>query len=341
MVQESVLTQIHAFAVNLKGELARIESSESYDSQWVACIRKAEIENPWFTKREQLRSLKSWVAILTDPSFEAELNRFPPKTTTKTVGVIAAGNIPMVGLHDAISVLLSGHNLLLKCSSEDKILLPFFLAQLSEFVVDFKARYSIVEGFKSRDINALIATGSDNTARYFEYYFRENHKIIRKNRTSVAVLDGSETQEEMEALLEDVFAYFGLGCRSITKLYLPKGFDVQRVFKAMPKFEYLANHNKYMNNYTYHKALYLMNQTPYLENGFCNLVEEESLHSPVSCLHYEFYDDIAVLNNTLTDMQEKIQCRVGVDGLALGSAQKPCFTDYADQVNTMEFLNGL
>jgi hypothetical protein len=251
-----------------------------------------------------------------------------------------AGNIPLVGLHDALCVLLANHQLKAKVSTKDKSLMNLILETLALIAPEWSAKIEAPE--KLNDIDILIATGSDNSARYFDYYFRDVKKILRKNRTSVAVLDGNETEEELKQLSDDIFLHYGLGCRNVTKLYIPKGFDLDRVFNAVFEYKDVINHNKYANNYDYNKAVYLLNKIELNENGFLLMKEDEGLHSPVGVLFYEYYENLSAVEEKLLDSAESIQAAVGsYDKLKLvpfGKAQQPELWDYADGKDTMSFL---
>jgi hypothetical protein len=259
----------------------------------------------------------------------------------KRVAVIMAGNIPLVGFHDFLTVLLFGHTIEAKLSSDDKRLLPLIGEMLITLYPDFKERIHFVERIKNPE--AVIATGSDNTARYFDYYFGKYPNVIRKNRTSIAVLKGDETKEELEKLGEDIFAYFGLGCRNVSKLYMPKNFNTDRIFEAIVGFNEVYNNNKYANNYDYHRAIFLLNKEPFLENGFAIMREHESLHTPISVIHYERYQNQDSISQTLQILKEEIQCVVGntAGAVPFGKAQQPALWDYAHGVDTVAFLIGL
>ena len=257
----------------------------------------------------------------------------------------------MVGWHDVLSVLIAGHHAVVKCSSEDKVLIPAAIRVLEETVgVEFDGRLAFVQG-TLQDVDAVIATGSANTNRYFEYYFRDLPKILRSQRTSVAVLDGSETHSELQALGSDVFRYYGLGCRSVTKLMLPRGFDLDRLFGAWVDWGFVAQNNKYANNYDYHKAVWLLNQEQLLENGFLLMKEDEGWMSPVGTLFYEWYDDLESVSSKLSESAGQLQCvstRLPASELAenvpcvsLGQTQNPSPWDYADGVDTLNFLLAL
>lgn len=304
--------------------------------------------NAWFTKDHLFRSLKAWGECLTDHSLDAWLNAYTLQTDApKTVAIVMAGNIPLVGFHDFLCVLLSGHQVHAKLSSNDQLMLPFLSKLLIAFEPRLENRISFTKE-RLEHFDAVIATGSNNTARYFEYYFKNKPHIIRKNRNSVALLTGEETKEELTLLADDIFAYFGLGCRSVSKIYVPAGYDFDAFFKAMFAYKDLINHAKYANNYDYNKAVYLMSKIKLLDNGFLVIKEDENFGSPIACVFYEYYENLANLQNTLNQKQEQIQCivRQNPDSkkyyeVGFGQAQSPQLWDYADGVDTLEFLSRL
>ena len=253
-----------------------------------------------------------------------------------------AGNIPLVGFHDFLSVLISGHSVLVKQSSNDKNLLPFLAKYLEYIEPELKGKITFTEQ-KLDNFDAVIATGSNNTARYFEYYFKDKPSIIRKNRNSVAVITGNESEQDFENLSEDVFRYFGLGCRSVSKLFVPKGYDFDTFFKGMYNQQEIINNAKYANNYDYNKAVYLMSEFDILENGFLMIKEDESYASPIASVFYEYYENTDDLKIKLWEEREKIQCVVAKgfieNEIAFGQTQHPQLWDYADGVNTLEFLS--
>lgn len=296
--------------------------------------------NGWFTKDNIRKSLEAWHLSLQKENMDKWLSAYDFSNSsngTKKVGIICAGNIPLVGLHDVICVLLSGHHALIKLSSSDDKLLPALLQVLVNFEPAFAHSFEFVEQ-KLSGQQAVIATGSNNTSRYFRYYFKDIPHIIRKSRTSVAILDGSETLEEINALGSDIFEYFGLGCRNVSKMYLPVGFDIDRFFNAIYPFNPIVNHNKYANNYDYNKAVWLLNQDNLLDNGFILLKEEKAMASPTASLYYEYYTDKVALKKSLEEVADELQCIVGHDNIAFGQAQCPSLWDYADGVDTMKFL---
>ena len=252
-----------------------------------------------------------------------------------------AGNIPLVGFHDFLSALITGNKVLVKLSSNDNILLPFIAEYLIEAEPSLKDQISFPEG-KLENFDVVIATGSDNTSRYFEYYFGKRPNIIRKNRNSVAILTGNETSDELTALGEDIFRYYGLGCRSVSKLFVAKDYDFEAFFKALYPFNAIIEQHKYANNYDYNKAVYLMSLYKILENGFLMLKEDKNYASPIATVFYEFYDSLEELKIRLSKDRNQIQCLVAngfmADEVPFGQTQKPSLTDYADNIDTVDFL---
>ncbi len=305
-----------------------------------AQLKSAKIKNPWFTNENLKFNLEQWGKTLTKENLNNWLSAYSFSENPKNVGIIMAGNIPLVGFHDLISVLLSGHNAMVKASSKDDVLMDFVINYLKNTDEDLNKSIQKVEGMQQTD--AVIATGSNNTARYFEYYFKEIPHIIRKNRTSVAVLNGNESEEDLKKLSEDIFRYFGMGCRNVTKLYLPEHFNTDLLFEAFYDWNSIINHTKYSNNYDYNRAIYLMEQQAFLDNNFVILKESQELHSPIGVIHYEFYEELDEVKKELKSNEEKIQCVVGNDfEVKLGETQKPRLSDYADGIDTMKFLNAL
>ncbi|KQS92455.1 acyl-CoA reductase [Chryseobacterium sp. Leaf394] len=311
------------------------------DLEFEQILRKSEIENPWFTQENQKLALEQWVSVLNQSQIEQWLSKYPENKIQKRVGLILAGNIPLVGFHDVISVILSNHIPVIKLSSKDKSMLPFLLKKWKE-ISNGSLQYEIVE--RLDDFDAVIATGSNNTARYLEYYFKDHHSIIRRNRTSVGVISGNETAEELRLLASDIFQYFGLGCRNVTRLFIPKDFVIDRVFESFIDFKEIINHNKYANNYDYNRAVYLLNQDKFWDNNFVMLKEDEKLFSPLSVIHFSRYENIDEVKSFIAENEENIQCVVSKDknienAVAFGEAQNPSLDTYADNVDTMEFLS--
>ena len=304
-------------------------------------LKLAKENNSWFTEENLLFATENWSKALTIEQLDKWLETTSFSTTPKQVAIIMAGNIPLVGFHDFLSVLIAGHSVLVKQSSNDKHLLPFLAKYLEYVEPDFKGKIQFTEG-KLTDFDAVIATGSNNTARYFEYYFKDKPSIIRKNRNSVAVLTGNETSTDFDNLSEDVFRYFGLGCRSVSKLFVPKGYNFDDFFKGMFTQKEIINNVKYANNYDYNKAVYLMSEFDMLENGFLMIKEDESYASPIATVFYEYYDNDDDLKIKLYEERDNIQCIVANNFLPneikFGQTQHPNLWDYADGVNTLEFL---
>jgi hypothetical protein len=316
------------------GQYMRADSDE-----WMDIKDRASRENGWFTPEFvelackqvadaflQKEILEKWAASYQLP----DENPAP-----RSVGIVMAGNIPLVGFHDLLCVFISGHIATIKTSSKDKILLPHLVSKLTEW--DETVSKLIVFAERLTGCDAYIATGSNNSAGYFDYYFRKYPNIIRRNRTSVAVLTGKESSGELEQLADDVYAYFGLGCRNVTKLYVPEGYGFEPLLNAFRKYNHLADHHKFKNNYDYNLALHLLNHKFYMSNDSILLIEEKSVFSPISQLNYEFYTDPASLKDALSG-NDDLQCIVGSAYTPFGNAQKPRIDDYADGVDTMAFL---
>jgi hypothetical protein len=305
-------------------------------------INLAEMHNGWFTQENILFALENWSNALNINDLSQWLKNHNFKDIDpKNVAIIMAGNIPLVGFHDFISVLISGHNVIVKQSSNDKRLLPYLSKYLVSVEPRFKEKIEFTEN-KLEQFDAVIATGSNNTARYFEYYFKNKPSIIRKNRNSVAILTGNETENDLMALSEDIFRYYGLGCRNVSKLFVPKDYDFQPFFNAMYHWNPIINQTKYANNYDYNKAVYLMSEFYILENGFLMIKEDQGFASPISTVFYEYYDTVEQLKSKLENDKNQIQCIVSKHVLEseipFGKTQKPELWDYADNIDTIEFL---
>jgi len=303
-------------------------------------IATSHTYNGWFTSEEVRKMFYNWSQELTEEKLLAWTSPFTYTLEPKTVAIICAGNIPMVGFHDILSVLVMGHCALIKLSTDDAVLIPLVLKIAMKFDNSLENDCQFVSG-KLVDFHAVIATGSNSSAVHFETYFGKYPHIIRKHRTSIAILDGSETEEQLHLLGKDIFDYFGLGCRNVTKVFIPEDFDLDRIFKALYSFKEIKNHNKYANNYDYNKAVWLLNKEDLLENGFIIFKQDSSLTSPVASLFYERYANMESLRQTLDSRENEIQCEVGNHAIPFGEAQKPSLNDYADQVNTLEFLSHL
>ncbi len=304
-------------------------------------VARAKQHNGWAVEAEVRHAMRAFGEALRMEAIMAWVERYPQlhvrRDPERTVGLVLAGNIPLVGLHDVLCVWLSGHRARVKCSAQEPELIPLLVRVLDHFLPGTAQRITFAAD-KLGEVDAVIATGSDNTARYFEHYFGHLPRIVRRSRVSVALLDGTETEEELTALGEDVFRYFGLGCRNVSKLLLPLDFDLDRVFKAFFPWKEIVHHNKYGNNYDYTRALWLLDRVDFLENGFVLLKEDAALASPVASVFYERYADIIGARAYLDERREKIQCIVGHGHVPFGQAQHPALWDYADGVDTLEFL---
>jgi hypothetical protein len=314
----------------------------SSDPEWMAIRERAFRENQWFIPEFIDRSVQSIAHNFLDTGllqeWAARYQVPASQDSPKTVGLIMAGNIPLVGFHDFLCVFVSGHHAVIKVSSKDEILIKHLVKKLYEWEITIQNMISFAERLNGCD--AYIATGSNNSGRYFEYYFGKYPHIIRRNRTSVAILDGSESKEELDALSDDMQLYFGLGCRNITQLFVPKEYDFIPLLNALRKYEHFMDYHKYKNNFDYHLALLIMGNKYYMNNDTVILTENESPFSPVSQVHYSFYTDMPEVKNKLQNNTD-IQCIVGHGHVPFGMAQSPSLTDYADGEDTMSFLMSL
>lgn len=340
-MEKKLAKRIEAFAA-----LGSYMGKAAQDPDFRLLLERVQVQNPFFREREVLRAVSSWADLLDESGLEAFLrpyaNRLPRE---KTIAVVMAGNIPLVGFHDYLCALLSGCRLQAKLSSKDALLLPFLHGKLRESAPEGSG---LSQGdpdpvcFAKREVkgfDAVIATGNGNTFRYFDYYFGKYPHLLRKNRTSCAVLDGTESREELSGLADDIAAYFGLGCRSVSKLYVPASYDF------IPLLDILAEKGKdlidlasYKDNYDYHKSICLINGTAHYDTGAFLLVPSGSTASPMSMVYYEEYGDSARLESELENRRDELQCVVGHGRLAFGKAQSPGLGDYADGVDTMDFL---
>lgn len=325
-------------------------NSESKDPEVIALFEQAKAHNGWFTPDNIDFACQNWSAALSEENIGRWLSEYDPnkfqvaKNDVKKVAIIMAGNVPLVGFHDFISVLLSGHKVLAKLSSNDKILLPYLAKRLIEIEPEFEGFIFFTEE-KLENFDAVIATGSNNTARYFDHYFGKYPNIIRRNRNSVAILSGQESAQQLEALSHDIFRYFGLGCRNVSKIYIPKDYNFDAFFNAMFTWKEVIHDNKYMNNYDYNKAVYLMSLLAILDNEFLLLKEDSGFSSPISVVFHEQYENKEALTQHLSDQEDHIQCVVSEMGLPneipFGKAQTPSLWDYADGVDSIQFLLNL
>lgn len=305
-------------------------------------LKLAEEDNGWFSKENLAFAINGWVELLKAHIFNKWLSPYSINIKKpKRVAIIMAGNIPLVGFHDFLSVLISGHKALVKQSSNDKHLLPYLAKYLEYVEPSFKGFITFSEN-KLENFDAVIATGSNNTARYFEYYFKDKPSIIRNNRNSVAVLNGNESLEDMQALSNDILRYYGLGCRNVSKLYVPKNYNFDLFFEGIYHWHPIIEKKKYANNYDYNKAVYLMSEFDMLENGFLMIKEDKSAVSPIATVFYEYYENETRLKEKLLREKDSIQCIVSKgfieNEIAFGNTQKPQLWDYADDADSIEFL---
>mgnify|MGYP006051068347 FL=1 len=326
-------------------KVASVLQNDLFFDDFASLIVLSQSHNGWFTPEQVKFSVQSWAKALTEDNLNQWLSNYDfSKIEPKKVGLILAGNIPLVGFHDFLSVLISGHDVLVKTSSNDQHLLKFLAKYLIAIQPELNSKITFVEG-KLEGFDAVIATGSNNTARYFEYYFKDKPSIIRKNRNSVAVLDGTETFEDLVGLGEDIFRYFGLGCRNVSKLFVPKDYNFDNFFKAMYEYRDVIKYEKYANNYDYNKAVFLMSNFQLLDNEFLTIKEDVSYASPISSVFYEFYENLEEITTRLNADAEQIQCIVSKNlipnSVTFGQTQQPRLWDYADNVDTLAFLNNL
>lgn len=316
--------------------------NETFFDAFIDLIQLSQSHNGWYTPENVYFSIQSWAEALTEENLNQWLSNYIiPIQEPKNIALILAGNIPLVGFHDFLSVLITGNNVVIKTSSNDQHLLPFLAKYIIAVNPELANTITFVDG-KLENFDAVIATGSNNTARYFEYYFKDKPSIIRKSRNSVAVLTGKETKEQLTALGEDIFRYFGLGCRNVSKLFVPKGYSFVPFFEAIFVYQDVIHYEKYANNYDYNKAVFLMSNFKLLDNGFLTLKEDESHASPISSVFYEFYDDINELKTRLQSENELLQCIVADNSIEnsveFGQTQNPRLWNYADNTDTISFL---
>ncbi|MCA5003772.1 acyl-CoA reductase [Sphingobacterium sp. WQ 366] len=313
------------------------------DEETLWRLESIQHKNPWYTKENILKQFQALGNNLTEEKLESWTLNYQVQVTPKIVGLVLAGNIPLVGFHDLLSTLILGFTAHIKLSSDDAGLSTIVLNKLLEIEPRFQNHIQIVDKLKNFDI--VIATGSNNTARYFDYYFGKKPHIIRKNRNSIAVLTGQENEQELAKLGDDIFDFFGLGCRSVSKLFLPKDYPIANFFEAIEHFNSIKDHYKYNNNYDYNKSIYLVNGNKHFDNGFLLLKEDENIASPLAVVYYQHYDSLEEVEQYINDRKESIQCVTSMTHLnietplfSLGESQCPALDDYADNVNTLHFL---
>lgn len=311
-----------------------------FETEFLDILTKAEINNPWFTIDNQRQALINIGMQLNDNNLNAWISPYKLKQNPipEDVLIIMAGNIPLVGFYDLISVIVTGNNATVKMSSNDNILLPYLIKKLTEINIGFKQIIQFTDKVRGKIYNKVIATGSNISSRYFEYYFRDTSCLIRKNRRSIAILDGNEDRNELEQLGHDVFSYFGLGCRNVSKFYIPVGYDLDKLFQAFYSYRNIIEHRKYANNYDYYKAILLMGNNKFMDNGFVILKEDSSLDSPVAIQYYQFYSNIEEVQDMISKNHTKLQCIVSREDVLFGETQKPNLWDYSDGIDTIDFL---
>lgn len=340
------LSQLGVFLAGPSPEQEKL--NQYFRAPWEAALQEASLFNPWFTPENLRYAVETWAESLAQEKVQNWAQGYPDLATPvrpKTVAIVMAGNVPLVGLHDLLAVMLSGHKALIKPSSDDNKLMPVLLQILAAINREWTGFLKLAEG-KLENFDAVIATGSNNSSRYFEFYFGKYPHIIRKNRSSAALLSGTESKAELQNLGEDVFRYFGLGCRNVSKVYAPLDFDINRIFEAFYSFHPLGNHQKYANNYDYNRAIYLLEKQDFKENGFFIIKENTQLHAPVGVLHLHRYEDDSMLPDLLEAEADERQCLVGsaadpLSEVPFGESQKPGLKDYADGVDTLSFLLNL
>jgi len=306
-------------------------------SSFIDAIKKAKYHNGWFSYDMVIFALLSWSKSLTVENIKFWLSKYEIKANNQSIAIICAGNIPMVAFHDILCSYLCGMNVQVKLSSSDNVLIPELIKILANF--DEKVLDDIVFTDKVSNFNKVIATGSNNTSRYFNEFFGKYPSIIRKNRTSIAIIDGSETKEDLVNLSKDIFLYYGLGCRNITKLYLPLGYELDNIFGGLFNMKDVIYNNKYANNYDYYKAIFLLENYDIIENGFIILKEDNAIFSPIGTLYYQYYNNKNELDEMLNEHKKEIQCIVGRNYIPFGLSQEPKLWNYSDNIDTIDFLN--
>jgi len=313
---------------------------EAKSDEMMATIHRACAENGWFTPENYVNMCDYWSQQLSEENLHTFLSSYHFEKTARKIGIIMAGNIPMVGFHDLLCVWFSNHQAIVKPSSDDKVFMELVVKKLESFS-SFSEKIVIQERIASKDIDAIIATGSNNTFRYFETYFGKLPHIIRKNRNSIAILNGEETIDDWKKLGEDVLAYYGLGCRNVSLIFLPKQTDITKILDQWDDLKKTLDHHKYANNYTYQKAMLLMNQQPHLDTDYILLRELNEIHAPLGTVNYWYYENREEVAAFVKNHQEAIQCIAAHSEIPFGNTQNPTLWDYADGVDTMRFLQQL
>lgn len=300
-------------------------------------------ENPWFDTPTMEHAFNGIIGLLEQKPLEGLVNKYG-EGTPKVLGIVCAGNLPGVGFQDIVLSFLFSKKTIVKLSSSDAYFIKYLVGRMSFFNAEVDNQIEFVEQIVLDGLDGVIATGSDNTARYFEKYFSKVPSVIRKNRTSIAVLNGKESAEELKELGKDIFTYYGLGCRNVSKLLVPKGYDFVNFLDNMEGYQRVTFNHRYANNYDYNRSIYLVNREAHFDNGFLMLREAKELVSPISVLFYEYYDSENEVLSYIREHKEKIQVVVSntIEGaVPLGQAQKPSITDFPDNVNVVEFILSL
>ena len=325
-------------------KISKNSSSElaHWSSELNKAIDKSYKYNTWFTEKSVKQALNEWSKQLDYDNLKNWTDQYQiTDKSDKKIAIIMAGNLPLVGFHDLLCGLILNFNCIVKLSSDDKILIPFVIEFLDSVLPGIKNKIEFTTN-PIKDFNGVIATGSNSSFKYFEYYFGSYPNLLRKTRHSIAVLDGNESKTDLKNLGNDIFTYFGMGCRSVSKLLVPKGYDFDLLFNALFKFKGIINHNKYVNNYDYNKAVYLMSEQKFIENGFVILKEDGKLGSPIACLFFEYYENSKSLDTYISNIKDSLQCVVSNLNVpystSFGSSQKPKIDDYADNIDTLDFL---
>ncbi len=306
-------------------------------------INESILHNSFFSKKNILKSLLSWSNVLTKKSIDDFLSNYliKNKKREKKIAIIMAGNIPLVGFHDFFCVIISGNFAVIKLSSKDSHLFKFILSFLVKENPDFDTKFDVVES-KLEIFDAVIATGNNISANQFELYFKKYPKIIRRNRHSIAILNGNETKKEIELLANDIFYYYGLGCRNVSKIFIPNNYNLDILFKSFVLWDEVINKNSYANNYNYYRAIYLLNKEVFFDNGFVLLKESEKIGSPVGTIYFEYYKSDNQIKEMIKKNNEKIQCIVSNNNypktIKFGETQMPNLNDFADDIDTFNFL---
>ncbi len=317
------------------------DKNQSENPKLTQAIEDAEKFNSWFSKTNIINALKYWMVKLRKDTLETWISKYSLQNVNYKVAVIMAGNFPLAGLHDLICVIISGNRAIIKPSSDDKILINFFVEFLHE---KFPETNEIIEiaSEKLGDFDKVIATGSNNTFNYFEYYFRDKSSLLRKNRNSIAVLSGNENENELKLLSKDIFIYFGLGCRNISKIFVPTEYDISQLKNKFSEYNYIINHNKYSNNYNYQKTIKIMNNEVFTDCDYFLMSQSKEFNPPISIIYYDYYDDLSQICDLIKEKRNQIQCIVTNlqinNSIRFGEAQYPKLDEYADNIDTINFL---